>query len=343
MIFFSTYKTTFIDISIIKVQLLCLIFIFVKNIVMDWDKKHGFTVNKLHLVDDYEGKVEATLISRKANTKSTKAILYVHGFVDYFYQNNLADWANELGYNFFAIDLRKYGRSILPHQKPNNVKVMSEYFEEIDMAVDIIKKDNQKLVAMGHSTGGLITSLYAHEHRNDSIVDALILNSPFFDMNKPGWFKKTVIPIISAIGSIAPNIPSPEGLTEGYAKSLHKDHHGEWDFNINYKPILGFKINFGWIAAIHKGQKKLQQGLNITCPVLVMYSSKSVTPGKYNASMLTADSVLDVKDISKFAKALGTNVSKVEIKDGMHDLVLSKKEIRKNVFDETTAFLNNKL
>lgn len=310
---------------------------------MNWDKEHGFNVQKLNLKDDYEGKVEATLIKRKAKAKSNKAVLYIHGFVDYFFQSNLADWANNLGINFYAIDLRKYGRSILPHQKPNMARCISEYFEELDMAIDIVRKkeNNNYLILMGHSTGGLISSLYAHKYRNDNIINALILNSPFFDMNKPAWFKKVVIPIIASIGNGFPNIPSPEGLKEGYAKSIHSDHNGEWGFSLDYKPILGFKINLGWIAAIHYAQKNLQQGLDIKCPVLVLYSSKSVTPGKYNKLMHNADSVLDVDDIQKYAKVIGKQVTEVEIEDGLHDLVLSKKEVRTKVFKEMTSFIES--
>lgn len=308
---------------------------------MSWDDTHKFSIQKLKLRDDYEGKVEATLIERKANTSSDKALLYIHGFVDYFFQDHLADWANELDINFYALDLRKHGRSILPHQKPNMTKSMSEYFEEIDIAVDIIRKKdkNNFLVLLGHSTGGLITSLYAHQRRIDNIINALILNSPFFDMNKPAWFKKVVIPIIAKIGKNLPTIPSPEGLQEGYAKSIHSNHHGEWDFNLDYKPILGFKINLGWVSAIHYGHKEIQAGLNISCPVLVMYSSKSVTPGKYHSSMHTSDSVLNVEDISRLADVIGKNVKKVEIKDGLHDLVLSRKGVRDNVFIVMGDFL----
>jgi len=308
---------------------------------MNWDKEHRFNIQKLKLKDDYEGKVEATLIERRAETSSDKAILYIHGFSDYFFQNNIADWANNLGLNFYALDLRKHGRSILLHQKPNMTKSMSEYFEEIDIAIDIIRKKDKNtfLILMGHSTGGLTSSLYAHHHRNDHIINALILNSPFFDMNKPAWFKKVVLPIIAKIGKNLPTIPSPEGLQEGYARSIHSDHSGEWNFNLDYKPILGFKINLGWISAIHYGQKELQAGLDISCPVLVMYSSKSVAPGRYKESMHTADSVLNVTDMNRLSEVIGKQVKKVEIKDGIHDLVLSRKSVRENVFKEMTSFL----
>ncbi len=310
---------------------------------MDWDTKHGFNIQKLKLADDYEGKVEATLISRKSKKQSQKAILYIHGFVDYFFQNNLADWANNLNINFYALDLRKYGRSLLSHQMPNMTRSMSEYYEEIDMAIDIIRNKNKNnfLILMGHSTGGLISSLYANQHKNENIIDALILNSPFFDMNKPAWFKKIALPITALVGKNFPNIPSPEGLKEGYAKSLHIDHKGEWDFNLEYKPILGYKINLGWVAAIHYGQQELQKGLDISCPILVMYSSKSVTPGDYHQSMHTADSVLDVVDISKYADRIGKNVTKAKITNGMHDLILSKQDVREEAFDEMTKFIEN--
>ncbi len=310
---------------------------------MDWDKEHGFSVQKLRLKDDYEGITEAHLIERKAKSRSQKAILYIHGFIDHFFQNNIADWANDLNINFYALCLRKYGISLLPHQKPNMVRCLSEYFEEVDMAIDIIRKKdkNTSLILLGHSTGGLISSLYAHYHKNDNIIDALILNSPFFDFNKPAWFKKSVLPVIAAIGNKFPNIPSPEGLKDGYAKSIHSSYYGEWDFNLDYKPIQGYKVNLGWIAAIYYSQRKLHNGLDISCPILLMYSSKSVIPGNYNESMQTADAVLNVADISKYGDVIGKQVKKVEIEDGLHDLVLSKKEVREIVFKEMTDFVEN--
>lgn len=308
---------------------------------MSWDNEHGFSTQKLALNTDFEGKVEATLIERKSKSKSKKAILYIHGFVDYFFQNHMADWANGEGYNFFALDLRKHGRSILPHQKPNMTRDLREYFEEIDIAIDIIKKNNDFLVLMGHSTGGLTSSLYAHTNRDKKRIDGLILNSPFFDFNKPSSFKKNVLPIVAKFGLRFPSLPSPEGLKSGYVKSIHSKYNGEWNFDFNYKPLLGFKINFGWIAAIYYAQKRLQQGLKIDCPVLVMFSSSSVPPGNYHKKMHEADSVLEVADIEKYANGIGSNVKKVVIEDGVHDLLLSKPEVRSNTFKVMTNFINS--
>jgi len=313
---------------------------------MDWETKNGFQVKKLNLENDYEGRVEATLLKRNAEKESEKAMLYIHGFVDYFFQVPLAVWANKLGFNFYALELRKYGRSILDHQKPNMFKHYTEYFEEIGETVRLIRENdkNTTLVLMGHSTGGLLSSLYAHHHRQEQTIDALILNSPFFDFNMSSAVKKTALPLMAFLGRINPDISSPGGLSTGYPMSIHKNHYGEWDFDLRYKPVEGFPINLGWVNGIYKAQKELQKGLDIQCPVLVMYSSKSVKSGKYNPAMQTADAVLNVKDIEKYADRLGDKVKKVTIRNGTHDLLLSKVDVRQNVYQEMEKFLReNKL
>ena len=228
---------------------------------------------------------------------------------------------------------------MLSHQKPNNFRHYREYFEDFDLAVkQIVEKDNnQDIIMYGHSTGGLLASLYTH-HRKDNIIKGLILNSPFFDFNTPALLK-LLIPLISAIGKRFPNIPSPEGLKEGYVTSLHKNFEGEWDFRLEWKPLKGYSLNLGWINAIHTAQKELQNGLDIKCPVLVMYSSKSVTPGDYSEEMMISDSVLDVEHIAKYSKVIGDKVKEFEVQDGVHDLILSGKVVREIVYAEMTEFL----
>jgi alpha-beta hydrolase superfamily lysophospholipase len=310
---------------------------------MDWDSDHGFSTVKLELKDDYEGRAEATLVYRKSKKPSSKAILYVHGFVDYFYQLDLADWANNIGFNFYAIDLRKYGRSMLPHQKPNHIRNIEEYYEELDLAVDIIRgKDrNNFLALMGHSTGGLITPLYTHDRAKEKNINALILNSPFFEFNAPDFLLKTAIPLFASIGKSFPEVKSPLKLEEGYPKSLHKEFYGEWHFDFKMKPVEGFKIHFGWIRAIHQAHKRLQKGLKVDCPVLLLHSSASTKPGKYNDDMQTADAVLNVEHMKKYGPGLGADVQMVEIPEGKHDLVLSGEEARKLTYNKMKTFLDS--
>ncbi len=312
---------------------------------MEKQKENGFTFHTLELKPDYEGEVVATLIERKAEIPTKKALLYLHGFNDYFFQTHLADQANKLGFNFYALELRKYGRSILLHQKPNDFRDIREYFEEIDKAIAFIREKgkNEKLVFMGHSTGGLIAALYAHDHRNDNIIDALILNSPFFEFNVSAFLTKTFIPLMVALGGSFPGLPSPVGLDKGYGYSMHKSHNGEWDYDLKLKPDAGFKIHASWIKGIYTAQRELQQGLDIKCPVLVMYSAKSVKPGNYRPEMQDTDTVLNVEDIERFSHVIGKKVERASFKGGVHDLLLSKKPVREKVFQTMGDFLKKNI
>lgn len=303
--------------------------------------EQGFIFHTLKQKPDYEGEVIATLIERKAPQASKKAFLYLHGFNDYFFQVHLADWANKLGMNFYALELRKYGRSILPNQKPNDFRDYHEYFEDIDSAVDFIKSKGkeEKLVFMGHSQGGLLAAIYADDRKNDHLIDLLILNSPFFEFNIPALLKKTFLPLMAALGKSFPGIASPVGLDKGYGFSIHKSHFGPWDYDLSLKPDAGFKIHASWIRAIRMAQKKLQLGLDIQCPVLVMYSGKSVKPGNYRPDMQGTDSVLNVKEIASFSKGLGKKVEEASFDGGFHDLLLSSEKVRENVFNAMGDFI----
>ncbi len=95
-----------------------------------------YTAETLTLPDDDEGSVVATLVHRPAAETTDRAVLHVHGFADYFFQTAYAEWWTERGYDFYALDLRKYGRSILPHQTPNYVADLAHYHPELDLAWD---------------------------------------------------------------------------------------------------------------------------------------------------------------------------------------------------------------
>ena len=69
-----------------------------------------YSAETLELPSDDEGEVVATLVSRRAAESHGRAVLHVHGFADYFFQTVAADWWVERGYDFYALDLRKYGR-----------------------------------------------------------------------------------------------------------------------------------------------------------------------------------------------------------------------------------------
>jgi alpha-beta hydrolase superfamily lysophospholipase len=295
----------------------------------------------IDLGSDDEGPVTATLVRRRAERPDGRAVLYVHGFADYFFQPHLADFFVEQGIDFYALDLRKYGRSLLPHQTPNFCTDIADYYPELDEAARIIREvdGHDRLLINGHSTGCLITALWAHDRRDTGTVDALFFNSPFFDMNAP-WLVKTIAtPITVGVGRRRPYRRVPLGLNEVHGSSLHRDRYGEWDYDLAWKPLPGFPVRAGWLRAIHLGQKRLHAGLDIQAPVLVATSTVSYKRARWSDAARAADSVLDVDHMAKWTPALGRRTTLVRIEGGLHDLALSAEPARKQFFDEVGRWI----
>lgn len=309
---------------------------------VNWQPDHlsdGFEMTFIDHPADYSGKVRSTVIRKLSTAPSHKAILYVHGFSDYFLQKEMAQMFVDHGYNFYAVDLRKYGRSLLEGQRLFQVRDLHEYFPDIDSAVEIISADgNESIALFGHSTGGLTTSLYMSE-KPSPLIKALMLNSPFLDWNMPTFMKKVIIPIASSFGRIFPNVKIHQEPDAGYAKTLSAHHQGEWHYREDWKPDVLPDPDLGWIRAIYQGQKQLRRQ-SVKVPVLLMHSSSSVKKGDSKEKYFQADAILDVETISYYGNRLGNNVTEVTFQDGLHDLALSKKSVREQVYETMLVWLH---
>ncbi len=289
-------------------------------------------------VDDDNG--VATIIRKLTTEPSKRAILYIHGYNDYFFQSEMADRLVDSLYNFYAVDLRAYGRSIVNGLKPFQIDNLEEYFCEIDSALNQILDDGNSFVAlMGHSTGGLTASLYAKVHQSNPQFDALILNSPFLDMNMSSSMENFVIPAVGLLGKVFPKVEFPDGEVSYYGQSIHRDYYGEWDFDTTKKFITPQTITSGWMNAIHSAHKEIQKGAHIDIPILLMHSDKSVSTDHYSEILESGDAVLDVEDIARYGKQLGSSVTEVSIDGGLHDLALSKYPAREKFFEHLFLFL----
>jgi alpha-beta hydrolase superfamily lysophospholipase len=299
----------------------------------------------LTLPDDDEGEVVATLVRRRAEQPTRRAVLYVHGWMDYFFQTNLADHFVERGFDFYALDLRKYGRSIREHQTAYFCRDVSEYFAEIDEALRIIRDedDHDTVLLNAHSTGGLTTSLWAHEHRGEGLVQGLYLNSPFFDLNAP-WLARTILAdAVSVVARFTPRTALPLDLPSLYGRSLHRDHDGEWDFSLDWKPVGRVPLLIGWIAAMRNAHRRVQGGLAIDVPVLVHCSTESFHGRTWDERIKQADAVLNVEHIARWAPRIGPDVTLVRIEGAIHDVVLSSEPVRKSVFADLDKWLDANL
>ncbi|HKN42676.1 MAG TPA: alpha/beta fold hydrolase, partial [Propionibacteriaceae bacterium] len=209
--------------------------------------------------DDVE--LVATLIRRSGPRIGSRAALYLHGWNDYFFQTHVADYLTDLGYDFYAVELRRYGRSIRPGQLRGFIANLDDYSLELDAAADLIAADHDRLLLMGHSTGGLIAALWAA--RNTGRLEGMILNSPWLDMQGSAIVRALGAPVIDALGSRAPTsiIRLPDlGFT---ARSLHISLGGEWDYDLTLKSRPGPPIRTGWLRAVLLGHQRVAAGLGI--------------------------------------------------------------------------------
>jgi alpha-beta hydrolase superfamily lysophospholipase len=279
----------------------------------------------------------ATLIRRAGPRIGRRAVLYLHGWNDYYFQTHVAEYMTDLGYDFYALDLRRYGRSIRVGQLRGFITNLDDYSVELDAAADLIASDHDQLLLMGHSTGGLIAALWAA--RNADRLEGMILNSPWLDMQGSAIVRALGAPVIDALGSRAPTsiIRLPDlGFT---ARSLHISLGGEWDYDLTLKSRPGPPIRTGWLRAVLLGHQRVAAGLGIAVPILVLASARTEFARRWHEGLRVVDSVLDVEQTAARAVRLGPHVTVVRIPDGLHDLTLSAPHVRKQALDEIGRFV----
>lgn len=279
-----------------------------------------------------DGPVHATLVRRQDGLDTDRAVLYVHGWNDYFFQTHVGDFFADLGFAFYAVDLRRYGRSRQPDQLGGYISDLDLYTEELDAALDLIHERHSRVTLMAHSTGGLVGVLWADQRKGE--LDGVILNSPWLDLQGSQMLRTLGSPLIAGLGTRMPVtvLPLPDsGLN---ARAMHVSLDGEWDYDLALKQNPGPPLRVGWLAAILAGHQRVASGLSLDCPVLVMCSTRSDFRRRWHEDLKAVDVVLDVEQIAQRAVRLGRHVTVVRVEGGMHDLVLSAPPVREHVFDE---------
>ena len=297
-----------------------------------------YVATTLPLRADDEGECVATLVHRPADRPTGRAVLHVHGFADYFFQVAAADHWCERGYDFYALDLRKYGRSLLGHQTPNFVTDLAAYYEELDLAFEAVSRDHDHVVLSAHSTGGLTVPLWASDRGLE--VAGMVLNSPWLDMHGDVFTRHLAMPVLHQVGARRARLLVPRKVSGLYARSLHHEHEGEWEFDLSWKPLESWPVYAGWIRAIRTGQARVAAGLDVRAPVLVLSSARSGRPRTIDdPDVSNTDIVLDVEQIRRRAPMLGRHVTLAQVEGAIHDVTLSRPAVRKLVFDEIGRFL----
>jgi alpha-beta hydrolase superfamily lysophospholipase len=301
-----------------------------------------------------EGDIVATLIRRGPEAEARRAdhaVLAVHGYTDYFFHTALADHFAERGFAFYALDLQKCGRSRRDGQTPHFITDLAGYDAELERALAVITEQDQpvKVLVYGHSAGGLIVSLWLDRMRRrgaaaHSGIGGLVLNSPFLDLHGPAILR---LPVTSAMIAGLSRMRSKgvvRSPTEGgYGTTLHRDYSGEFDYDLQWKPLGGFPITLGWLHAIRRGQARLHRGLDVGVPNLILRSDHSVRETTDPMAMQCGDAVLDVTQIARWAGCIGNRSTIVPVADAKHDVFLSLPEPRQVAYQQLDLWLDRYL
>lgn len=306
------------------------------------DILNGFEARFVNQGEAFDGPCRSTIIRKLSSSGSRKAFLYIHGFNDYFFQSEMGERFVDSGFNFYAVDLRRYGRSREPWQYPFNIRKMDEYFADIDSAIAQIKRDGNKDITLGgHSTGGLTVSYYAAIKGSDVEVDRIVTDSPFLAWNFSPMMRNVAIPVVGFLGRTFKNAKVKQTHCDGYAYSLLKEYYGEWSYNTDWKMIYSPPVTYSWVNAINSAQKKLMNNASkIDIPILVMHSSRKIDGCGYTPEFQTGDAVLDPLMIQERGEKLGNTRVVCAIDSGLHDLILSSLPHRAAAYDSIFSFIH---
>jgi alpha-beta hydrolase superfamily lysophospholipase len=308
---------------------------------------------------DGEGQIVAVLVRRvpldpvkevkevKETEHVAGAVLYVHGFSDYFFQTELADFMAARGLAFYALDLRKSGRARRAGQTAHYASDLAQYDAELDDALAVIaaEQPGQAITIVAHSTGGLIVPLYLDRRRRAgrlAPIVGLVLNSPWFDLQGKPVMRGPVTWLLRVIARMRPlrALALPESP---YGNTLHASRTGEWTFDLDLKPLAGFPVTVGWLNAVRRGQAQLHRGLDVGVPSLVLRSDATHFSSRYSNASDRADLVLDVRQIARWAGCLGGETTVVPIAGARHDVFLSLPGARRSAYEHLDAWLGQRI
>lgn len=304
----------------------------------------GYEARYVNQGEAFDGPCRSTIVRLRAQRPSRRAYLYVHGFNDYFFQSEMGRRFVDSGYNFYAVDLRRYGRSKEPWQYPYNIRDIREYYADIDSALAQIRRDgNTDITLSGHSTGGLTVLSFAADKGPDCGVDRVVTDSPFLEWNYNSFYRNVAVPVVQFLGKIFKNSKIKQSHCDGYAYSLLRQYHGQWEYNTDWKMIYSPPVTFSWVGAINAAQSRLmKRRKDIAVPILVMHSSRKIDGCGWTQEFQTGDAVLDPAMIHERGSLLGHERVVCAIDSGIHDLILSEPGPREAAYDTIFKFIGKR-
>ncbi|MEZ2389648.1 alpha/beta hydrolase [bacterium RCC_150] len=275
-----------------------------------------------------------------------RVVLYLHGWADYFMQTELAEFLSASGFHFYALDLRKFGRSLRPGQTPGYATDLSVYDEDLDAALLAIRQDVSERTGnadpptmhlLAHSLGGLVAALWAD--RNPGRIATLTLNSPWLELQGSSLIRSIAMHLVEPFARTDPKRPFRFPEMPAYWESVSNLAHGEWHLDPIWRPRASFPIRAGWTKAVLAGHAAVERKLNIDAPILVLLSGRTRIQGEWTAELMRVDAVIDVEQTARRALGLGRRTAVFRYPGALHDVFLSRRTVRQQAYRDVAIWL----
>jgi len=182
-----------------------------------------------------------------------------------------------------------------------------------------------RILMYGHGTGAVVAALFVSDH--PGIIDSLLLTSPLHTIPKeiPG-FNRPLRPFTEPHDQTSP-------VCLAYHESLQKGPR-KWTWNEDLKPITGWALYVGWLTAFENAVGRLEFGLSIDCPTLILIANKHLCAfDVFTEELLKADVFLDPVRTTQITSNWGTQIQVHSISDAIHDILLSEQLVEDIAFD----------
>jgi alpha-beta hydrolase superfamily lysophospholipase len=268
---------------------------------------------------------ELASLAYKVKPANRKAVLYFAGRSDSFAHPHLLRMYEDLGYDFYALDVRRSGRARRFLRNPylgNDVTDFSDLTEDVDLALDYIhaQKEYMETVAHCHSNGALVVISYLLQQRRQHNIksssythhpefDGYVLNSPFLAWGFVGgslneWVLKNAAMINTY--TYPQELWGHPGLNDWWTKIwlLYR-------WNLAWKPVITNSLTSHYAEAVSQVHQNLLEleGYLLDKPTLVLSSQ--------------SDDILNNAEILRLSTHVHPHPTLVEFDLHSHDVTKS--------------------
>lgn len=242
------------------------------------------------LDSSFVGHNNVKIYAQKNIIENPKAnVVIVHGICEHLDRYDyLVSKLNKEGYNVYRYDARGHGRS---EGKRGDLEDYQDYLSDLDKYIDIVKEEypDKKVILLGHSMGGLVSTSYASLHSDK--IDYLILSGAAnITPNQAKALK--ILPMC-----LIKNIKYKNNLGDGVCSDK------EVVEKYNNDPLVLKEATMGLMKNVFiTGCKLVKDNIkNISVPTLVMHGKEDGIVASSTATWTYENLTVEDKDLQIYA------------------------------------------